>query len=104
MTSYFVGGKTTEGIDSGLDTVFDFPLAFTIRDVVLRDASANQLEEVLRHDWMFPHPENLITFLGNHDIKRFMGEPGATVQKLKLAFSLLLTMRAAFHKSITAMR
>ncbi|MGA9039779.1 MAG: alpha-amylase family glycosyl hydrolase [Terriglobales bacterium] len=93
VTSYFVGGKTTEGIDSGLDTVFDFPLAFTIRDVVLRDASANQLEEVLRHDWMFPHPENLITFLGNHDIKRFMGEPGATVQKLKLAFSLLLTMR-----------
>jgi neopullulanase len=93
VTSYFVGGKTSEGIDSGVDTVFDFPLAFAIRDVTLHDAPAKQLEEVLRHDWMFPHPETLVTFLGNHDMKRFMGEPGATAQKLKLAFSLLLTMR-----------
>jgi neopullulanase len=42
---------------------------------------------------MFPHPENLVTFFGNHDTKRFMSEPGATTDKLKLAFSLLLTMR-----------
>ena len=42
---------------------------------------------------MFPHPENLVTFFGNHDTKRFMGEAGATAQKLKLAFSLLLTLR-----------
>jgi glycosidase len=34
-----------------------------------------------------------VTFLGNHDIARFMGEPGATPQKLNLAFALLLTMR-----------
>jgi glycosidase len=93
VTSYFAGGKTTEGIDTGVDTVFDFPLYATLRKVILQDASAKQLEDVLRHDWMFPHPENLVTFLGNHDTKRFMSEPGATTQKLKLAFSLLLTMR-----------
>ncbi|MGA8763279.1 MAG: alpha-amylase family glycosyl hydrolase [Candidatus Sulfotelmatobacter sp.] len=93
VTAFFVGGKITEGIDTGLDTVFDFPLAFTIRKVVLQGASARQLEEVLRHDWMFPHPENLVTFFDNHDTKRFMGEPGATTQKLKLALSLLLTLR-----------
>ncbi len=93
MTAFFVGGKTTDGIDTGLDTVFDFPIYSTIRNVVLKDTSAKQLEEVLRHDWMFPHPENLVTFFANHDIKRFMSEPGATVQKLNLAFSLLLTLR-----------
>jgi neopullulanase len=93
VTSYFVGGKTTAGIDTGLDTVFDFPLAWAIRNVVLRGSSAKELEQVLRHDWMFPHPENLVTFIGNHDTTRFMGDAGATTQKLRLAFSLLLTMR-----------
>jgi len=93
VTAFFVGGKTTEGIDTGLDTVFDFPIYFTIRKVVLKGASAKELEDVLRHDWMFPHPENLVTFFGNHDTVRFMGEAGATAQKLKLAFSLLLTLR-----------
>jgi glycosidase len=51
------------------------------------------LEEVLQHDWLFPHPDSLVTFLGNHDTRRFMGEAGATPQKLELAFALLLTMR-----------
>jgi neopullulanase len=93
VTAFFVGGKITEGIDTGLDTVFDFPIYSAIRKVVLEDASAKQLEDVLRHDWMFPHSEDLVTFFGNHDIRRFMAEPGATPQKLKLAFSLLLTLR-----------
>jgi neopullulanase len=93
VTAFFVGGKVTDGIDTGLDTVFDFPLESTLRKVILQDASAKQIEDVLRHDWMFPHPENLVTFFGNHDTKRFMSEPGATTQKLKLAFSLLLTLR-----------
>ena len=93
VTAFFVGGKTTEGVDTGLDTVFDFPIYSAIRKVVLQDASVAQIEDVLRHDWMFPHAENLVTFFGNHDTKRFMGESGADTRKLKLAFSLLLTLR-----------
>jgi glycosidase len=34
-----------------------------------------------------------VTFLGNHDVKRFSSVPGSTPEKLRLAFSLLLTMR-----------
>lgn len=93
IAAYFVGGKTTAGIDTGVDTVFDFSLYSALRKVVLHDAPASLLEQVLQDDWLFPHPESLVTFLGNHDKPRFMGEPGATPDKLKLAFSLLLTMR-----------
>src|SRR5207302_9472616 len=51
------------------------------------------LQKVLENDWLFPHPESLVTFFGNHDTPRFMGESGATPEKLNLAFALLLTMR-----------
>jgi glycosidase len=73
--------------------VFDFPLFFTMRDVLLKDKQPDQLEQILREDWLYLHPERLVTFLGNHDTVRFMGEPGATRAKLKAAFALLLTMR-----------
>ena len=93
VAAYFAGGKTTTGIDTGVDTVFDFALSAAVRKVVLHDQPANLLEEVLRNDWLFPHPDSLVTFIGNHDNPRFMGEPGATTQKLNLAFALLLTLR-----------
>ena len=93
IAAYFAGGKATAGIDTGVDTVFDFSLYSALRKVVLHDAPATLLEEVLQHDWLFPYPENLVTFLGSHDEPRFMGEAGATPQKLGLAFALLLTMR-----------
>lgn len=93
IASYFAGGKTTAGTDTGVDTVFDFSLYHALRQVILHDAPATSLETVLQHDWLFPHPESLVTFLGNHDTPRLMGESGATPQKLNLAFALLLTLR-----------
>jgi len=93
VVAHFAGGATHQGVDTGLDTPFDFPLYLALRDVVLRDASIEKLTDVLRQDWLYPHPEQLVTFLGNHDTKRFMSEQGATLEKLKLAFGLLLTLR-----------
>jgi glycosidase len=93
VAAFFAGGKTTAGIDTGVDTVFDFSLYSALHKVILHDAPATLLEQVLQYDWLFPHPESLVTFLGNHDTKRFMGEPDATPEKLNLAFALLLTMR-----------
>lgn len=53
----------------------------------------SKLAEVWRLDALYPHPERLVPFLGNHDTTRFMSEPGATPAKMKLAFTVLLTMR-----------
>ena len=94
VTAFFAGGRAQfDGIDSGVTTVFDFPFFFVLRNVILRGAPATQLPEVLQRDWLYARPEKLVTFLGNHDVKRFISEPGATKEKLKLAFSLLLTVR-----------
>jgi glycosidase len=94
ITSFFQGGrKQFDGIDTGLATVFDFPLEFAIRDVVIKGEPIQKIIDVLRHDELYPHPEWLTTFIGNHDQPRFVSEPGSSPAKLKAAFSLLLTMR-----------
>jgi neopullulanase len=94
VTSFFAGGKKGwDEIDTGLTTVFDFPLFFTIHDVLLRGAPAGRIANVLRQDLLYPHPELLVPFFANHDIPRFASAEGSTPQKLKLAFGLVLTLR-----------
>jgi glycosidase len=48
---------------------------------------------VLRQDRLFPHPELLVTFIGNHDMPRFITQANGSTAKLKAAFSLLATLR-----------
>src|SRR5277367_4096633 len=94
VTSFFAGGQRRwDGIDSGVTTVFDFPLYFALRDVLLRRASTAKIAGVLLQDELYPHPENLITFFANHDTARFASTAGSSLSKEKLAFGLVLTLR-----------
>jgi neopullulanase len=92
VTSFFEG-KQFDGIDAGVATVFDFPLCNALRDVVIHGAPMQKLVDVLRQDHLYRNPETLVTFLGNHDDRRFVSEEDSSPAKLKAAFSLLLTMR-----------
>jgi glycosidase len=94
ITSFFVGGTARfDGVDSRLPAVFDFPTFSTLRDVLIHDAPVRKLVDVLQRDWLYAHPESLVTFLGNHDTARFFTSAGESREKLKNAFSLLLTVR-----------
>jgi glycosidase len=93
VTSYFAGGVAHEGIDTGLDTPFDFPVYFALRDVLAHDKPMTELASVLRQDALYPHPERLVPFFGNHDTSRFLTEAGGSVPRLKLALGLLATLR-----------
>lgn len=94
VTSFFVGGvRRYDGIDSGLSTVFDFPLFFTLRAVLLRNAPAGRIADVLRHDALYPRPDLLVPFFANHDVPRFASAEGSSPAKLKLAFGLTLALR-----------
>lgn len=42
---------------------------------------------------MYPHPDSLVTFIGNHDTPRFFTNAGESKERLENAFSLLLTLR-----------
>jgi glycosidase len=94
VTSFFAGGqKRFDGIDSGVSSVFDFPLFFTLREVLLEQAPAGRIADVLRQDTLYPHPDTLVTFFGNHDVGRFASAEGSSLAKLKLAIGLELSLR-----------
>ena len=94
VTSFFAGGvKRYDGIDSGLTTVFDFPIFFTLRDVLLKSVPVGRIADVLRHDFLYLHPEMLVSFFANHDVPRFASAEGSSPAKLRLAFGLTLTLR-----------
>jgi neopullulanase len=94
VTSFFAGGQRRfDGIDSGVSTVFDYPMYFALRDVLLKGAPVGGIADVLRHDSLYPRPDDLVTFFGNHDVTRFASVEGSSAAKLKLAFGLTLTLR-----------
>ncbi len=97
VTSFFAGGAERHGsemtIDTGLDTPFDFPVYFTLRDVLAHGKPMTALSDVLRQDALYPHPERLVTFIGNHDTTRFLTDAGGSTARLKLALGLIATLR-----------
>jgi neopullulanase len=94
VTSFFAGGqRRLDGIDSGLDTLFDFPMYFTMRDILLRNEPVGRIADVLRHDSLYVRPDVLVTFFANHDVPRFASAEGSSPAKLKLALGLTLTLR-----------
>jgi glycosidase len=94
VVAFFQGGRTqADGIDTGVYSLFDFPVFYPLRRVFAQGNSVQDLARQEAHDWMFPNAGNLVTFLGLHDMQRFMNETGATPQGLELAQTFLLTNR-----------
>jgi glycosidase len=85
VTSFFQG--------NAVDTVFDFPTYFNVRDVFAKGGSFETAAKTLAKDRYYADANSLVTFLGLHDVARFMNEPGATAARLKLAFTYLATVR-----------
>jgi len=94
MTSFFQGGQPRfDGIDSGIDTVFDFPEYFAMRRAFAEGKAVRDVAITAAHDYLYPDAGLLVTFLGLHDVARFMNETGATAQGIGLAFTFLMTAR-----------
>ncbi len=94
LVSFFQGGQTRfDGIDSGIDSEFDFPVFFKVREAFAQGGELRGVAQMLARDHLYPRPQDLVVFLGNHDMLRFMNEKGATTTGLKLAQTFILTVR-----------
>ncbi|HJT28091.1 MAG TPA: alpha-amylase family glycosyl hydrolase [Pyrinomonadaceae bacterium] len=93
-TSFFQGGRVRfDGVDSGLDSLLDFPLFYPIRHAFAEGKPIDGIPKTLAKDYLYNNSEILVTLLGGHDDGRFMSEKGATIEGLKLANAFLLTTR-----------
>jgi glycosidase len=93
-TSFFQGGRVRfDKIDSGLDSLLDFPLFYPIRHAFAEGKPLDEIPKTLAKDYLYTNSEILVTLLGGHDDGRFMSEKGATIDGLKLANAFVLTTR-----------
>ncbi|MBI4606693.1 MAG: cyclomaltodextrinase N-terminal domain-containing protein [Planctomycetes bacterium] len=94
VVSFFQGGAARhDGIDTGIDALFDFPLFYRVRGCFAEGKPLRDLASCLAMDRLYPDPDLLVTFLGLHDVPRFLNEKGASAARLQLAFTFLMTAR-----------
>jgi glycosidase len=94
VTSFFEGPvKQFDGVATGVDALFDFPLHYPMRRAFAEGRSLREVVQMLGRDHLYQAPDRLVTFLGLHDVSRFMNDKGATTDGLMLGFTFLMTAR-----------
>jgi len=93
LVSFFQGGRKELGVDTGVSSLFDFPLHYAIRKFFTNTIPATDLAKVIAHDSLYPDAKKLVTFVDLHDQPRFMSAKGATWNGLERVFGFLLTAR-----------
>lgn len=98
LTSYFQrNSKNSDGYEGNLPSVTDFPLksalntAFNERDGW--EEGLTRIYYALIQDFAYTEPNNNVIFLDNHDLTRFATSVGGDINKQKMGFATLLTMR-----------
>ncbi len=86
-----------DSYQSHLPYVFDFPLydalgrAFTEGDGW--STGVIRFYDVLSQDYLYTHPENIVVFADNHDGSRIFTKVGESLNRLRMAITLVMTTR-----------
>ena len=93
LAAYQKGSQLPRSMETGLFSVTDFALHDALAQVFGSHGSVRAVFDCLSKDFLYPDPENLLTFLDNHDLRRIAyithGDPHRTLMALKM----LLTLR-----------
>ena len=93
-TAFFIGGHTGwDGIDTRLDSVFDFALWNTSLNVFTNKLPVQALRDQLKYDGLYPDAAKLTVLANNHDTPRFLSLEGATLTGAKLHTAFILSVR-----------
>jgi glycosidase len=93
-TAFFIGGHTGwDGIDTKLDSVFDFALWNASLSVFTNKASIRALSQQLKYDGLYPDASKVTVLANNHDTTRFMSLEGATAAGAMMHVAFVLSVR-----------
>ena len=94
QTAFFIGGhRGWDGIDTELDSVFDFQLWQRSLDVFSNKKPVRTLRDALKFDALYPNPQRLTIMMSNHDVPRTIGLEGMTIEGAMLHTAFLLSVR-----------
>jgi len=93
-TAFFIGGHTGwDGIDTKLDSVFDFALWNASLLVFTNKAPVRFLARQLKYDALYSDPSKVTVPANNHDTMRFMSLEGATAAGAMMHVAFVLSVR-----------
>jgi glycosidase len=93
-TAFFIRGHTGwDGIDTKLDSVFDFALWNASLLVFTNKAPMRLLPHQLKYDAIYPDASKLTVLANNHDTMRFMSLEGATLERAMMHVAFVLSVR-----------
>jgi glycosidase len=91
------GSRNTDGYQSGLPCLTDFPLYGAIPKALTEapgwDTGITRLYEIIAQDAAYPDAAGNLVFLDNHDVTRFYRSIGNDLSKLKMALIFQMTTR-----------
>lgn len=94
---YQAGFPHKDGFDSNLPSVTDFPLhdAMTaaLNEPESWDNGLIKIYNVFSEDFLYADPNNLVVFPDNHDISRIYSVVKKDVSRMKMALTLMATVR-----------
>jgi len=94
QTAFFIGGHTGwDGIDTRLDSVFDFALWNTSLKVFTNKFPVRALRDELKYDALYPDAAKVTVPANNHDTPRFLSLDGATMTGAMLHTAFILSTR-----------
>jgi len=94
QTAFFIGRHTGwDGIDTKLDSVFDFALWNASLMVFTNRAPVSLLQRALKYDALYPDASKLTVLANNHDTKRFLSLEGATTVGTAMHTAFILSVR-----------
>ncbi|TAK31748.1 MAG: alpha-amlyase [Saprospiraceae bacterium] len=98
IVAYWQRGKNNpNGYTSYLPGVMDFPVEMQLAKALNAKeewkAGWINLYEMLALDFVYPNPENLVTFPDNHDMSRFFTQVNEDFNLFKLGLTFILTTR-----------
>ncbi|MCP5062025.1 MAG: alpha-amylase [Ignavibacteriae bacterium] len=79
--------------DSNLPSVTDFAFKDVLDNYLNNTSELYAVYELFAKDFVYSNPNNLLTFLDNHDTDRAMFSANNNFEKLRVALTILLTTR-----------
>lgn len=93
-TAFFIGGqKGWDGIDTRLDSVFDFASWNASLRAFTDKAPMRALRDQLKYDGLYPDSSRVTNLANNHDTPRFMSIEGASLEGAMMHVAYILSVR-----------